>query len=365
MGKRAFFRDRGELKDTYEESPGAKRVLLLPGSTVGEHPNGEMRVDILREVRTAHGGYGLRDDRSQDHLEALLEGLRNGNISAPMSLTHFIDDPRVQPALIAAARRASGTSLANFAQVVGMVGGPGARELLRERLAELTADANTWSDHDFFNAWAGSLCTVARAILELEPDAREAVDVFERLFSHPCGFNRRSAYREAASLLADHRAKTPAFRRLEDLVNRAADTHEDELFVHICPALRDRDKVLSRLAALLRHSDVSIRQYTISRLFTLPHDPHGTLTLLLEAFPAEQSLRLRLVIAGIVRSFLPQDALGATIEAALADESPSLRWDAIRALDLLDSPRRRDVAARALTDEPDPALRQLLERSCS
>jgi hypothetical protein len=77
--------------------------------------------------------------------------------------------------------------------VVGLVGGPGAREVLRQRLRELEGEPKVFDDDNFHNSYAGSLQSVAEHPLRLEPDAEDAGDILIKLAEHPCASNRETA----------------------------------------------------------------------------------------------------------------------------------------------------------------------------
>ncbi len=364
MSKRAFIRKRGTLCDNYEDPPGSKFTNCMPASMVGEGISPEDRAVVLAQARSPLGSaYALHEDQSSDVLEALLDGVDKLNASTPMDLMRFLEDARVQPALVDAARRAPGDCLANFAQVVGMIGGPGSREVLRERIAELSIDPDTFLDHSFFNSKAGSLATAACSLLGLEPDADVAAEALLRLFQHPCGFNRRSAFRNVVPLFQRGRAtRTKAMRRLAEAIEAASGTDDDELFL----ILYERTCWLSpdlteRLGRLLVQGSLDLRGRAVTVLSQPPLVSAETLCQLRDRLPLEPSLRLRIGIAEHLGPFLATVDLAALVAEGLADESPSLRREAIGMLHSLPSPAATELAQRAEVDEPDPALKRLLQ----
>ena len=143
MTKRAFERRDGVLFDSYEFPSGQKCRAQFSAQSLGE-PLSDEQLQLARESSAqapdlAQGAFTLRwEEKSDQSLEALLSGLTAGNIVAPPALLNSLDDPRVRPALIEAARRAAPGWLANVAQVVGIVGGAGARDVLRQRMEELS-----------------------------------------------------------------------------------------------------------------------------------------------------------------------------------------------------------------------------------
>src|SRR5581483_230248 len=195
--KRPFVRQHGILVDSYQDISGRRHQYMVAASMLDEVLCEDERTQLVSElgsgIRTEGAAiYALSKEQSADVLEGLLQSLQQNNIAAPMALKRFADDPRVPAALIDAVRRVPGDILANFAQVVGLVGGEGAEEALHHRLEELLLKEQTFADDVFFNAYAGSLSSVAEAILKLNPENEAAVQALVRLLVHPCAFNRRS-----------------------------------------------------------------------------------------------------------------------------------------------------------------------------
>ena len=239
MAKRAFERRDGLVIDSYEDPPGQKCTYQGPASKLGESPD---RAPILAAIAGEEGEAPYRGtvapmgDRSPELLESLLRGLVAGNSAAPMSLVRFIDDPRVRPAILAAAEEAPPAESSNFVQVVGIVGGRGACEFLRKRLSTLAGDHAVMADDKFFNALAGSLACTAHALLGLDRDAEPAATELVKLFGHPCGFNRRSAIRKAADAF-ELQSHTEAMQILRTGLDRLIDSVENDEFIAAGPAL--------------------------------------------------------------------------------------------------------------------------------
>ena len=367
MSKRPFVRRGGTLIDDYEEPAGKKYSWEMPASMLGETLSVEERNEVLSRTRTARGSaYAMHSDRSPELLDALLAGLENLNMGNPMPLTMFLDDARVQPALVNATRRAPAGELANFAQVLGMIGGPGSRDVLRERLQELAVDGETFDDDPFFNAKAGSLATTACSLLALDPDADAAAAALLRLFEHPCAFNRRSAYRDAASLVRRARAgRTGPMRRLADAIAVASNTDDEQLFLFLCQvghgpaALAHRD----RLERLLCDASLDTRDSVVNVLVQPPLLSVWSLVCLRDRLPHEPSRRLRRTIAAHLGSLLTPDDLAALVEDALADESPSLRYRAVDVLEQLPGRVAAQIASRSVIDEPDAGIKRRLQES--
>src|SRR5438034_3458268 len=143
MPKRPYERSAGLLRDSYSDPEGRPYNEMIPGPLLGEALSDADRTHTLADVVSDNpvaqfrALISLADDRSPQHLEDLLEALATGSAAAPIGLLPFLEDPRVRPALVAAARQASGEDLANFAQAVALAGGAGAVEVLRARLEEL------------------------------------------------------------------------------------------------------------------------------------------------------------------------------------------------------------------------------------
>jgi hypothetical protein len=330
---------------------------------LGELLTDEERAAAMDAARSAHGSsYPLRGDASPEVLEALLEGLRRFNWSAPLALLKFIDEPRVQPALVEAARECDASDLANFAQVIGLAGGPGAREVLTARIEELAARADTFADAAFFNDEAGALATAASALLGLQPDADLAADALLRLFDHPCRFNRRSAFQRVTSVVRRSSASsTHAMRKLTVALRAAEDDDDDELFLILLPSHRPGDTShRPRLERMLSHEESDIRQRCIGVFSEAPVLSAWSLARLRARLQDEPSLRLRLQIAATLAPLLDESELARHVAEALEHESPSLRHAAIGLMRSLPLALADELAERALVDEPDSALARML-----
>jgi len=155
--KRAFERRDGLLRDRYRGVDGRTIVLSMPGSMVGEpvakaeppFRRAEIGGDDARRADRAM--YALADEHSPEMLEQLLIALSKQHMSAPMLPVGYADDPRVQPALLEAARTVPLAGVPNFAQGLGLVGGPGACDVLRARMQEALAHPRAFEPDPFFN----------------------------------------------------------------------------------------------------------------------------------------------------------------------------------------------------------------------
>lgn len=341
VSKRAFVRGEGKLLDEYEEPGGKGMRVILSDDRLGE---------TSTEVHHEH---------SSELLDRLLAELEAGNVGAPGTLVAFANDPRVQPALIRATRRVPDEDLANFAQALGLTGGEGAAEVLRERMERLLKDPKTFADDAFFNWKAGSLASVAAALLRLGSDPRRAAEVIVRFLTHPCSGNRQTAARYASEALQ---------RTLPDDVRQlllssttpllAAD--DVDAFGAIAPALAEGhlDAVLGRCEALLQEPDIGKREVAIRVMGELRHE--RALRLLATHLPHERSLRLACSTAMKVVRDVPTELLVDLARRTLADESPSLRLAGLSLLGVLPAEEAFGIARGALADEPDPLLQKRL-----
>lgn len=367
MSKHVFLRRNGVLIDPHAEHGGERCTAQIPASMLGETPSAEERTRQLSEVRDVLSedspgmeALALREDDSPEKLDALLRALDRGSMQVPMDLVPFADDARVRPALIRAARRAPANRLANFVQVVGIVGGRGAVKVLRKRLAELARDPATMEDHSFFNDLAGSLASTAEALLALDPEALDATDALVMLFEHPCAFNRRTALREAAEALRRLRKTEAAVRlrsALKPLLDRAG-PEEFAVFARDLAAILP-ERVLARAEDLLRSDDPRVREDVFTTLSQIPLP--RALALALDGLPRVSTLDRAMTIAHALSGLVPLNLGREIARRALSHDSPTLRWHAVKYL-LPSLPRETssELAAEALKDEPDEALQRLL-----
>ncbi|MBS2032577.1 MAG: hypothetical protein JST54_32185 [Deltaproteobacteria bacterium] len=368
MPKRPFRREGGLLIDSYVNREGKTTVHSMPGHMLGEGPTNEQRQGMLACIRVSPDPaaqftavQATSNEVSGDRLEALLEGVRAGNSAAPLPLLQYVDDPRVQPALLDAARQAQNGLAANFLQVVGMVGGEGAEEFLRSRVIELMADSQTWEDDNFFNRRAGDLATAAKGLLELNREAELAADAFSRLFRHPCGFNRRSAIGNANDCF-NPRIHTHAMRKLRDSLLELLRADED-VFVSAIPSLIELDakEARTRCQGILERS-APARQSSTVNLLLQSSRVLDAIPMIVAWLKKQTDVRTALGYSLQLRESLPPEFIEALATKALADESPSLRLNGIGALRYLEAERAAAISRRAIEDEPDPALKRELEK---
>ena len=360
-GKRAFLRRNGLLFDRYLLPDGRECTGQIPGHMLGEQLSTEERAKALDALRAEEQAdtNAVSNENSPEHLAALLDALRNGNISAPMNLLQYLADPRVRPALVEAARNAPNGMAANFFQVLGLAGGPGAKELLRERIEWLSAAAGTWRDDKFFNALAGDLSTASCALLELDREADEAAHAFERLFEHVCAFNRHSAIGTAAGVF-DRRVHTNAMEILRRALLGLM-TSDDDNFVSALGTLLKLDPKASvaRCGSLVRSPGWETYSPVVNRLAENIELP-GVREVLTAWVKDTTDVETALYVVDDLRTSLPPGFIEDLVRRALAHERPSLRWRGTQVLAWLDAQHARSLASEALTDEPDPALRRIL-----
>lgn len=362
--KRPFERGGGLLRDEYRGVDGRKVGMMMPGSMVGEPvPAGE------REARRAEIGgddaskasramNALGDEESPEMLEQLLVALAKRNIGAPMPLTRYADDPRVQPALLEAVRTVPLEDLANFAQVLGMVGGPCARDALRARLHEALSDPQTFAPDKFFNWRAGAATTCAEHLLRLDPEDPDAADALVRLIGHVCWRNRRSATWHAAELLARHKGlRTRALRALRAALTALIDTPNDEVFCMAAPPLWRDERVQARVSRLLESKKVPKQELALGALWKVEFEG-WPLIIKWAARPRDPILVLTKL--GPLLRLLPQARRAEVAQRGLANPAPSIRREAASVLSTLDKVVAAKLARDALKDEPDPAVKAKL-----
>lgn len=366
MPKRAFERREGLLIDRYQLPSGQECTAQIPAQRLGESLSQEQlqhaRESSAQALDFGQGAYLLRfESRNAHTLESLMLGLEAGNIAAPGALLGYLDDPRVRPALVEAARRAPPDSLANIARVVGITGGPGAREVLRQRMNELLASSATFEDSSFFNFTAGSAASAARALLDLDPDDATAANCLRMLSQHPCAANRRSAVMNASGAYRS-RLKTEAMQQLESILRPLLNDPDAELFFAALEALKEIDlvAVTERCLRLLDSCDELI-PHAANFLSQLPLTNAAVVPRLIEWISKERVVRNALLVATSLGSLVPEQLRVDLIRRALEDESPSQRWAVVVCLRTLEKKLRVDLATLALKDEPDPALVKAFE----
>lgn len=366
MTKRAFERRDGVLFDSYEFPSGQKCRAQFSAQSLGE-PLSDEQLQLARESSAqagdrAQGAFTLRwEEKSDQSLEALLSGLTAGNIGAPGALLKYLDDPRVRPALIEAARRAAQGSLSNFAQVLGIVGGEGARDVLRQRMEELLAASETFEDSSFFNFTAGAAATVAESLLLLDPDDTTAANCLRTLMTHPCRLNRENAAGHAASAYR-HRMKTEAMQVLESILRPLVYDPDDRLFFSAIEALKALEPraVIERCVKVLEGDVDEPIPRAASYLTSMSLSENAIVPRLVDWISRQRVVRNALPVAWALGSLVPEGLRLDLLRRALADESPSQRWAAIRLLSSIEQDRKSELAAAALADETDPALTRAL-----
>ncbi|HLC43460.1 MAG TPA: hypothetical protein VJO34_17780 [Methylomirabilota bacterium] len=344
MGKRAFERRGKGLRDTYAE----RGQLYI--REIGPLP-GPPEVD-------AHDAAGV--GATADVLGRLLLALEAGDVRAPQALLAFIADIRVSTALLKAAREASPALLANVAQVLGSAGVNGAADVLGKRLDELAVDTRVFEDATPFNHFAGSLTAVAAALLRLQPENTRAANALVRLLSHPSAFERRTAAAAASDALELPLPEGVA-GQLESELHQLLASADTQLFAAIAPAVARKEPkvILSRCGTLLQSTDPAARETGIGVLRRL--DEPKASEMLVAHLAHESDLRLACAIAGHLGPKAPEAMRLALARRALADDSPSLRFEGLTLLASLSAGASREVAHDVLPSEPDPFLRSRLE----
>ncbi|MDP1824495.1 MAG: hypothetical protein Q8L48_14670 [Archangium sp.] len=369
--KRPFERRDGVLLDSYEFPAGQKCTAQLSAHRLGE-PLSEEQLQLARESSAqgrdrAQGAFVLRwEEKSEQTLEALLEGLRAGNMATPSSLLRYLDDARVRPALLEATRCADPTLLANCAQALGIAGGPGARDVLRQRMEELLAAPQTFEDSSFMNFSAGSAATVAQSLLGLDPDDTAAAKCLRMLLTHPCAHNRLTAAMCAAGAYR-HGMKTEAMQVLESTLRPLVHNPDNDLFFAAIEALKvlEPQPVIERCVRLLDAEVVQLIPRAASFLTGLRLSENAVVPALIAWISRQPVARNALSVAMALGSLVPEELRLDLVKRALADESPSLRWAAISCLNSLERGQMIGLASTALEDETDPALMRALNAAAN
>ncbi len=366
--KRAFERVDGQLIDRFVGLDGKRVTSYAPSAMAGERVPAAQRARMLAQMKKGgRGAYALRHEESPEHFEALLGALAAGDSSAPSALTTYLDDPRVRPAILAAARAKPLGDASNHFQMLGYCGGAGAKEALTERLRALQGDPDTLKDDAFFNWKAGELGTVATALLRLDRDASQAAEALVSLLEHPCAFNRSSATRQMCEMLTDSShgsIQTTAFRQMRKAIARMLKAPEDDAFLAALRALviTHRDEALARARRLLRSKKADTRRWTASALAALDAG-RGGLPLLAEWVEEERELEVLTDTLRLFPFLIPLTRRRGLVRRSLADEAPSKRWYAVALLEHLPSADRRVAARTALKTEPDPAIAKALRKA--
>jgi len=122
---------------------------------------------------------------------------------------------------------------------MGELGGRQNRRALERLLARYALSKKTFVTAERFSERAQSAASVARDVLQLDPESTRAADLLVRLFAHPNAYNRMFSTWQAAAIVADaqHRnLHTVAVDRLTAGI-RGALHAEDAVFIKALPAL--------------------------------------------------------------------------------------------------------------------------------
>jgi HEAT repeat protein len=175
-----------------------------------------------------------------------------------------------------------------------------------------------------------------------------------------CGFNRTTAVRKAAKELARHEhLRTKPLRDLRAKLTALIDTPDDDLFCALVPAVwRDKDKrVPERLSRLLRSRSRKKQQIALSALRKLEYEGWP---LLMEWASQPRDHLLVLSTLGPNLRLLPDARRAEIAKRALADESPTIRYEGAEVLSTLGPTMAAKLARQALKDDPDPLIRTKL-----
>jgi hypothetical protein len=364
--KRTFEERNGYLVDRYKGDDGGPVEAHLP-LTSFEPANEDCREAAIAALRSGAGPYcgtliDDGDDGSREYCDALLQALDNGAVfGVPHALLRHLRDERVPAALVEALKHADGGRLSNLAQVVGIAGGPGVLNALRDWNERLAGDEATFLDAKFCNRFASDLATICEAQLRLNPDEFAAAVALRRLFEHPVGLNRRTAVRGAAEVCGGD-LKTAPILHLRKGLEQLVDGTDNVLFLAALPGLAGapRSVVIQRVEALALCDDPGTVRQAATALCSCTFLRRERTRILSECLATDPSPRIALYLAGWLAGGLEWDQVSERVQRALADESPSLRNDAIGLLTRMPSGQAVGLAREAISDEPDPRLRTRL-----
>jgi hypothetical protein len=350
MVKRAFERRDGRLWDTYRHR-GKTHVQELLGSD-----------ELSPAPRPADAT--IRGQEGRDAIERALSALNAGDPAAPYALLGMTDDPRVATALLTAAKVARSAVLANVAHVLGQATVEGSAAILEQRMAELVSDPRTFARTGETNWRAVALSSVASALLNLAPERTGPADALVRMLDHPNKLDRRTAAAAVAESL-QRGLPTEMAHRLEKELERLLQDGEAEMFGAIASgvAVKEPEVVLTRCERMLASPDLDIREIATAVLVKL--QATRVRDILVAHLPGEVDLRLACTIAEHVGQSAPETLRASLARRALADESPSLRYQGMALVAWLDPDLRRRLVEEALADEPDVFLRSRLENMAS
>ncbi|MEZ4410948.1 MAG: hypothetical protein R3A52_31390 [Polyangiales bacterium] len=346
MTKRAFERREGELVDVYDAPSAGASSMRMDASMLDP-----------REPEPT------RAAPSREQIAAWVERLRAGDWSATQEVYFHRGFAGVREALVAACDDALGEE-EYITSTLARVGGPGAREALSQRLAQLAATEATFTDAASVTR-ATKLAELARGALRLDPESKESATALARLFAHPAPHARMfSAWKAAELFIAGPPPSTAAVDALSDALAELVHGSDDDVFVKAFPALWwvARDEAVTRWRALLRAESEWVRHEAVN----LALQTRGTIELLpamVEWLAWEPSLRTALHHAIVLAPVAPPALVRDLTKRSLADASPSLRWEGVGLACALPAEARRELLSAAIADEPDADLRAAMERA--
>lgn len=368
MAKRQFRREGIYVIDRAEE-PDEDYVYLIPARMFGESEivDEAGREETLRKIRSGIDVGSIEEIGpelpQEEMLDVLIEGIGadNGSIALDAAL-RFRRHQRVQAALAAAVSRVPLGALPDFAQALGIAGGPDATATLRARLDEAMQQPACFAFARFNNPVAYSAIVAARSILRLEPDALDVAQILVRFFEHPCESNRRYAVTAAVDVCSrggDTAAEEHAAAGLMKLL----DSTDPQVFLRASPWLarvRGSDIVV-KCERFLYNEDKGLRSDAQHALSNMPPPSSAqALAAIARWVPHAAPLSLALQAAGTVRDLLATSVLVGVARRGLASASPMLRHHALYLLDALPDALRRALVEEALRDEPEGILRRKL-----
>jgi len=292
-------------------------------------------------------------------MRALFRRLEANDWEAAGEVIARRDEAGVRRAVDALARRIQWPHAA-MEYVMAALGGRANRATLERLLARYARSKKTFAPDPNWNRQAQIAARIASDVLKLDPESERASGLLCAMFDHPVAYNRMWATWQATPIVADaqhRRIHTVALDRLSAAIRGALDA-EEEVFIKAIPALlslETHEATLARLKRLLSGNGANRNDAIWNLLQARAAVAH--LGIVLEWLDHEPSHRSRVDIASYLRDILPRSTLLTLSRAGLADESPSLRVDALSLAGALPPRERCILLARAARDEPDAELR--------
>lgn len=290
---------------------------------------------------------------STPDLGDLLEQLDTGRAVSILDLVGHEHEDAARSALEERLQAADNATRCTAATLLGMMGGSGTLRALRECWHSTTQAPPTSSGFAFQTA-------LARALLQLDPDASEVADVVASWFRDDDKL--RSAVQTVRDVWRPELC-TRAMRTLSRALGGSIEAVRPRTFaagVHEFYEL-DRVRTLRRVEQLFRGENCDTRRWAVRAAANLQHRCSRARELLEEWLHTETSRELLMdAIAWGVG--VPASRAANTVRETLALASPHDRLLAATSLTALPHELAREIAATAVVDEPDPHVLGILKQ---